>query len=492
MKTDKSEKKAYDWEFFKRYRSLKILVIGDLMLDHYIQSTVDRTSPEAPVAVALMKNEEFLPGGAANVACNLSAMGAKVILAGLTGKDEYADILKKMLKERGIQTGNIIADPPRPTTLKTRIISRGQQIIRIDREENANISLQAHNRLIASLEKIGDELDGVIVSDYSKGTCSDDLLKDIMNILKQKNIPVICDPKKNDFSKYRGTDILTPNLKEASEAAGIKISDETSLEKAAEKILSSCGARSVVITRGGEGVSLFRRRKKPFHIPAHAQEVYDVTGAGDTFISHFGLALFSGLSPEESVKIGNYASSIAVSKIGVAVVTPDELASFIRSESFSSKFKSPAELKPIVVSLKSAGKKVVFTNGCFDLIHVGHIKFLQAARNLGDCLIVGINTDSSVQKLKGPDRPLISETERADLLAALHWVDYVVLFDETTPEPLLRSLKPDILVKGKNLKQDEIVGSSLVKNYGGKVQRLPFFTSSKTTERLRKLFENLK
>ena len=491
MKT-KTRTPVFDISLLNRYPKLRILVVGDVMLDHYIQADVERTSPEAPVAVASVRSEDYALGGAANVAANVRAMGANVILAGIAGTDGSADRLCSLLQKKGIGAHLLFKDPKRPTTLKTRILSRGQQIIRIDREEKIPPDPNLHKKMLQAIFNSCRNIHGVIISDYAKGLCTSDFLQSLLRFMRQRKIPVLCDPKGLDFSKYRGVEVLTPNFKETQEAAGMSITDEITLKKAAQKILRITQAKALVVTRGRDGVSLFVPKKPVLLSPAPAREVYDVTGAGDTFISHFALALFSGCSYPQAVEMGNFASAISVARLGAAVVTPEDLASFIRMESFSTKRKTPEELREIVKRLKAGGKKVVFTNGCFDLIHIGHLKFLQAARQLGDSLIVGINTDASVRRIKGEGRPLISETERADLLSALHFVDYVVLYDETTPEPLLHALKPDILVKGKNLRLEQIVGYDIVKKYGGEVYRLPFFDSISTSERIRAIFENLK
>lgn len=488
----KTQTPLFDASLINEYRNLRILVVGDVMMDHYIQADVERTSPEAPVAVASVRSEDYVPGGAANVAANIKAMGAKVFLAGIIGRDDNAEILCSLLQKRGIGVSLLFRDPARPTTLKTRILSRGQQIIRIDREEKIPPPWSIHQKILRAISKRCSDIGGVVISDYAKGVCAPQFLKALLRFMRQRHIPVLCDPKGLDFAKYRGVEALTPNFKETQEAAGMSLMDKASLKNAARKILKITQAKALVVTCGQSGVSLFIPGKPQLHIPAHAREVYDPTGAGDTFISHFALAFFSGCSFSQATEMGNYASAIAVARLGVAVVTPGELSSFIRSETFSTKKKSLEEMKVIVKNLKADRKKVVFTNGCFDLLHIGHIKFLQAARELGDCLIVGINTDTSVRRIKGKGRPLINETERADLLSSLHFVDYVVLFDETTPEPLLHALKPDILVKGKNLRLEEIVGNDIVRKYGGEVYRLPFFSNISTSDLLKNIFENLK
>ncbi|MBN1900517.1 D-glycero-beta-D-manno-heptose-7-phosphate kinase [Candidatus Sumerlaeota bacterium] len=489
---NKKQMPGHDAGILANYRRLRILVVGDVMIDHYIQTEVERTSPEAPVPVAAVRSEFHVPGGAANVAANCAAMGARVILSGITGRDENGAIIRRLLEEKGIGTTLLISDSERPTTQKTRILSRGQQILRIDREEKKPPPVKLQERLLKALKRKLENIDGVIISDYAKGVCSPYFIQSLLKMMKPLKIPVVCDPKGLDFAKYRGIHILTPNFKETQEASGITLDSSESLKKAARKILSLAKAEGLVITKGKQGVSLFCKGKPPIHIPAHAREVYDVTGAGDTFISHFALAYFSGAGLRQATEMGNFASALVIAKLGVAVVYPEELTSFIRSETYSAKMKTLEELKEILRRLKSEGGKVVFTNGCFDLIHIGHIKFLQEARKLGDCLIVGINTDASVRRVKGEGRPLISEMERADLLASLHWVDYVILFDETTPEPLLRALKPDILVKGKNLRMKDVVGHEIVNRYGGEVRRLPFFSNISTKEIIHHIFESLK
>lgn len=492
MKTELSPTTSIDISILGKYKRLKFLVVGDVMLDHYIQADVERTSPEAPVIVASVQSEHYIPGGAANVAANLKAMGANVLLAGIIGNDKSGDVLSSLLEEKGIGINILLTDPDRSTTLKTRIMARGQQILRIDREVKTPVGEKFIIQLKNFLRRNAGGINGIIISDYAKGLCTKELLEPVIEFAKRHGITTVCDPKGNDFSKYRGVDILTPNFREVQEATNLSIKDNKTLERAAQKLIRITGSKAVVVTRGAEGVSLFINRKPPIHIPTHAQEVYDVTGAGDTFISHFSLAHLAGLPYRQAAHIANFASAIVVGKLGVAVVSPEELVSFIRTETFGTKIKTLEELVEIIKGLKAGGKKVIFTNGCFDLIHIGHIKFLQEARSLGDCLIVGINTDASVRKVKGPGRPLIGENERADLLAALHWVDYVVLFDETTPEPMLRALKPDILVKGKNLRPEEIVGFEIVKDYGGEVRRLPFFSNISTSERLKDILKTLK
>ncbi len=461
---------------------LKIMVVGDIILDHYIWGKVERTSPEAPVPVVNVDEEYYLLGGAANVAHNLAAAGVEPILVGIVGNDLHGKKIISLLKRYNISPESVVFDESRPTILKTRILSHGQQLIRIDQEKNHSptpmIIKTIQKRFSSALKKVN----GVIVSDYEKGLLSSSLLGTITKEARERNVEVFIDPKGKDFSKYRGATCLTPNLREAGEASGIPITDEDTLTQAGKKLLGITHADCIALTRGAHGVALFRRRRAPDFIPGFPREVYDITGAGDTFISHFAAGYFAGLDFVDAAALGNYAAAITVGKLGVATVAPDELIGFINEESYVTKRKTLAELTEIVYSLKSRNKKVVFTNGCFDLLHIGHIKFLEEARKLGDCLIVAINSDASVRRIKGTSRPIISDKDRADILSALRYVDYVVIFDENEPLTLLKALKPDVLVKGKNLKPEEIVGREFVLSYGGEVKRLPFFRGISTDQ----------
>lgn len=461
---------------------LKVLVIGDIILDRYIWGIVERTSPEAPVPIVKVETEEYILGGAANVAHNLSALGIKTKLLGLIGKDLLGKKVIKLLKDTGINPEFVIIDDSRPTILKTRIISQRQQLLRFDQEKSHSPTLSIINEVFKNFSAVGKEVDGVIISDYNKGFLTREVLEKIIKAVKAKRLKVVVDPKGKDFSKYQGVDCLTPNIKESQEATGVTISDDASLIAAGKKLLGITRAKCVAITRGGEGVALFQPRHQPQFIPGHRREVFDITGAGDTFVSHFSSGYFCGMSFYQSALLGNYAAAITVSKLGVATVSADELLSFIKGEVYLAKRKTLSELLQVVRSLKNQGKRIVFTNGCFDLLHIGHIKFLEQARHLGDCLIVAINSDDSVRRIKGEPRPIISENDRADILSALHFVDYVTIFEEDEPLGLIRALQPDILVKGKNLRPEEIVGREIVLSYGGEVRRLPFFSQVSTEQ----------
>lgn len=478
----RSKQIDYEQLINHKFKELSVLVIGDIILDRYIWGHVERTSPEAPVPVVNVDEEYHVLGGAGNVANNLAKMGVKTLLLGIIGKDTLGKKIFQLLRQNKITDDFILVDEQYPTILKTRIISSGQQLIRIDREKVHSPTPSVIKELIARYTTALKEVDGIIISDYAKGVLSKPFLANVILEAKKKDVKIFVDPKGEDFQKYRGVDCLTPNLKESEKATGIAISDEEQLTQAGKRLLNITKARCVAITRGADGVAVFQPRRLPQFIPGHRREVYDITGAGDTFISHFAIGYFSGLDFVEAAVLGNFAASITVSKLGVATVSPDELLAFIKEESYLSKRKSLPELQHIVMSLKSQGKKIVFTNGCFDLLHIGHIKFLEQARNLGDCLIVAINSDASVRRIKGAPRPIISANDRADILSALHFVDYVIIFEEDNPLNLIRTLQPDILVKGKNLKPEEIVGREIVRSYGGEVKRLPFFSNVSTEQ----------
>lgn len=468
--------------FFNEYKKMKIAVVGDAILDRYVWGDVKRTSPEAPVPVLKVKSEQYIMGGACNVANNIRAMGAMADFYSVVGDDSHASTLTSLLDEGGIQITGLMKDPKRQTILKTRMIAMGQQLIRIDEEEVAEITKSQEEELLKRLKRNIGKYRGIIISDYGKGVLTKNLTTSIIRLANANQIKVIGDPKGRDYSKYSGVFSLTPNVLETETALEMNILSEDDLEKAGAKLISMLGSETAVITRGAEGVAIFERGKNMVLFKARAREVYDVSGAGDTFISHYGMGLFSGLPADKAAELGNYAASLVVEKVGVAVVSPEELSGFISGEVYKSKFSDEDSLERMIKALKNKGKKVVFTNGCFDLIHVGHIRFLQEARRLGDCLVVALNSDKSVRRIKGEPRPILAETDRVHLISAIEGVDYVVLFEEDEPVKLIKKLKPDILVKGKNIPPDMVVGKETVEKYGGKVVRLPLYHDLSTSK----------
>ena len=471
---------------------IKILVLGDIIYDEYIWGNIERISPEAPIPVLEWVGDNSALGGAANVAHNLCQLGAKVYLVGVVGADEHGYKLKERLKESGIETGGIFTDPHRPTTCKTRILAHNQQIIRIDKEITQPIPDPIEVHILEYIRLIGPEMVGIICSDYLKGLLKESLLKQLIRMAKEWDKLLLVDPKGRDFSKYQGAYALTPNLKETEIASGIRITTEADLERAASSLSQLVNCHTLLVTRGKDGLSLFQKGHSPTHIPTVAKEVYDVTGAGDTVISLFGLSLFLGYDPIDAARLANVGAGIVVGKLGTAPLSRRELAEYLTDQSLyqSKKALTLTELLPIVNLARTQGKTIVFTNGCFDLLHVGHIQYLQKAKALGNILIIGLNDDNSVRRLKGHPRPLISQEERANILAALGCIDYIVIFSELTPEALIRTIKPHILVKGGDYALDQVVGRDIVESYGGRTEIIPYMAGYSTTGLIEKIVQN--
>jgi len=465
--------------FFNSNNRPKILVVGDLILDEYIWGGVNRISPEAPVPILETRSENLALGGAANVANNLVALGCEVHLCGAIGQDEKGDKLLQTIHDRSIQI---------------RVIAHNQQILRIDKEDNRPITEETEKKLVQYINQIIPGMDGIICSDYQKGILTEKIIKTIMHRAQKSKKSVIVDPKSSDFSLYKGANVITPNEKEVARSVPIKIKNNEDLGRAAEYLLNLTRAQAILITRGKDGMSLYQSKEELVSIPTVAKEVFDVTGAGDTVISVFSMAVFSGFSHYESAWLSNMAASVVVGKVGTAVITLEEINEFLHEEMLrtSHTVLKLEELKAIISMAKSTDKKVVFTNGCFDIIHGGHIEFLQKAKSLGDILVVGLNTDQSVRKLKGENRPIKNEKERANILSALKYIDYITLFDETTPEKLIREIRPDILVKGNDYKIDEVVGREIVEGYGARVELIPIVEGHSTTQTLEKILEKHK
>ncbi|MBE0597871.1 MAG: D-glycero-beta-D-manno-heptose-7-phosphate kinase, partial [Desulfuromonadales bacterium] len=442
---------CYDVEvFLTRLAGMKALVVGDLMLDEYLWGKTERISPEAPVQVVDIARADLRLGGAGNVVNNLVALGCRVEVASVIGLDDDGRRLQEMLGSVSIAGAGLLLDPRRTTGRKTRILASNQQMLRFDRESREPISAEFETRLVAFIRDLAPDLQVILVSDYLKGVLTEALLQAIIAIGRERGIPVVIDPKGNDYRKYRGATVLTPNRKEAQTASGIAISDEASLRLAGRKLRADLDLEALVLTRSEEGMTLFFRDGRAEHLPTQAREVYDVTGAGDTVLSFLAAGLGCGFSLSEAAQLSNLGAGIVVAKVGTSTVSPDELldaAAHLHHDS-DRKIRSREALVRLLEGDRQRGRKIVFTNGCFDLLHVGHVKYLQKARKLGDLLVLGLNSDASVRRLKGAKRPLIGEEERAHILAALNCIDYVVLFDEDTPQELIAALRPDVLVKG--------------------------------------------
>ncbi|MFQ5672773.1 MAG: D-glycero-beta-D-manno-heptose-7-phosphate kinase [Nitrospinales bacterium] len=472
----------------------KVLVVGDLILDEYIWGSVTRVSPEAPVPVLESKSENMAMGGAANAANNLVALGCRVYLVGAVGQDEKGRQLLELIHDRSINADGIFRFAHRPTTSKIRVIAHNQQVLRIDKEDTRPNMQETQKKIIQYINKVLPAMDGVICSDYNKGICTEKIMSALMRRAKTCKKRVIVDPKRKDFSLYKGAGIITPNQKEMEEASPIKIASQPDMERTAEYLIGLTKAEALLMTRGRNGMTLYQNNRKPVDIPTVAREVFDVTGAGDTVISVFGMAVFCGFSFEEAATLANMAAGIVVGKIGTAVVTLQEINEFLQEEMLrtSQPLLQLDELKKLVSLAKATGKTVVFTNGCFDLIHGGHIEFLQRAKKLGDILVIGLNTDKSVRALKGDDRPIKTQEERANILSALKYVDYITTFDELTPENLIREIRPDILAKGDDYKINEVVGREIVEGYGARVELVPIVKGLSTTQTVNKILGKLK
>jgi len=464
-----------------------ILVVGDLMIDHYLWGSCNRISPEAPVQVVDIQRETTVLGGAGNVINNLKVLGADVSAISVIGDDEVGIELLDMLNKIGVDSSNIVKQNGRKTSKKSRVIATNQQILRYDKESKDEITQNSQELIINSLEKTIQKYDAIILSDYGKGVLTNSLCQKIISLANKNSIKVLVDPKGEDFSKYSGAYLLTPNKKEAQLATKIDIKDNDSLKEALLSLKKEADLTISLITLSEDGIAIFDDELKIF--PTVAKEVFDVTGAGDTVIASIAFALSSNKSIDESIKFANLAAGVVVGKIGSATVSIDEIveyeASLHKSQS-DAHIKTFDEIKAIVKRYKENNKKVVFTNGCFDILHVGHVKYLQIAKSFGDVLIVGLNSDKSVKRLKGPTRPINSEEDRAYLLAALEAVDFVVPFEDDTPYELIKMIKPDTLVKGGDYKGKEVIGTE----FANELKLVDFVDGKSTTKTIEKIKGN--
>lgn len=470
-------------DFLNRLTDLRILVVGDLMLDEYLWGKAERISPEAPVQVVEVKREELRLGGAGNVANNLAALGVQVEMASVLGDDDDGRLLRDLLAGRGVGTDGIVLAPGRTTSRKSRVLASSQQIVRIDRESRDLIDERLENALLERVRALVPGCRAILVSDYLKGVLGEPLVQALIAFGRAQGIPVVIDPKGTDYRKYRGATALTPNRKEAQAASGIAIVDEDSLRRAGRQLCGDLALEALVLTRSEEGMSLFFGDGGEVHLPTEAREVFDVSGAGDTVLALIGVGLGAGLPLAEAARLSNLAAGVVVGKVGTSTVTPEEILDAAGRGHADSDRKIHARpaLARLLAERKARGETIVFTNGCFDLLHVGHVKYLQAARKLGDRLVLGLNSDASIRRLKGPKRPLIGEEERAHILAALDCIDYVVIFDEDTPLELIAALRPDILVKGADYTPEGVVGKDLVESWGGRVELIEFVDGKSTT-----------
>lgn len=467
------------------FTKASILVIGDVMLDRYWFGEAARISPEAPVPIVNIQQTDERPGGAANVALNIAALGAKVSLLGITGDDDASHQLEMQLKAARV-THHFLHLPHTPTITKLRVMSRHQQLIRLDFEEKFP---PMHSESLLDLyKKYLPQCNLIILSDYGKGTLTQ--CQTLIKLAHQASIPILIDPKGSDFSIYRNASAITPNLKEFEAVVGICENEHDIMQKA-KRFLDEYNISSILLTRGDRGMTLIQKNVEEKHLPAHARQVFDVTGAGDTVIAVFGATAAAGASLEHAMSFANLAASIVVSKLGTASVSAPELQVALSSTHHTTNtgIVNDEQLLLAVTAARLKGKKIVFTNGCFDILHAGHVTYLSQAKQLGDYLIVAINDDESVKRLKGDGRPINNVSQRLAVLAGLGMVDWVISFSDDTPERLLKILKPDILVKGGDYQVDQVVGRDIVRCYGGEIRVLGVIKNVSTSliiDRVRK------
>jgi D-beta-D-heptose 7-phosphate kinase/D-beta-D-heptose 1-phosphate adenosyltransferase len=469
------------------WRDSRVLVVGDLMLDRYIWGDVERISPEAPVPVVRVARRNERPGGAGNVAMNIIGLGAQATLLGFVGDDDDGRALQTLLLGAGVES-KIVVVAGHPTTAKLRIIGGKQQMLRLDTEQTDTYSEAACSKLLAAVESSVGSADAVVLSDYAKGVLTEVVCQHTIRAARSRGIPVLVDPKQRSFSRYRGATTICPNLHELWLASGVAAQDSDAILAACQRMITALDLEYMAATMSDKGIAVVRSGSV-FVAPAAARQVFDVSGAGDTVIATLALALCSGIEIEIAAQLANVAAGIVVSKVGTVPVSRDELLISLMPEIELQAEEKVLALDPLnarVSAWRSSGQRIVFTNGCFDLLHVGHITLLESARREGDRLVVAINSDASVRGLKGPSRPVVGERDRARILAALAVVDAVVIFEDPTPLQLIETLRPDVIVKGGDYAEDNIVGAKEVRSWGGGVKIVPIVKGVSSTRLLAK------
>ncbi|ENR5390743.1 TPA: bifunctional D-glycero-beta-D-manno-heptose-7-phosphate kinase/D-glycero-beta-D-manno-heptose 1-phosphate adenylyltransferase HldE [Providencia rettgeri] len=466
------------------YKQAGVLVVGDVMLDRYWHGPANRISPEAPVPVVKVTMVEERPGGAANVAMNIASLGANSRLVGLTGIDDAAKALTENLNAVQVRC-DFVAIPTHPTITKLRVLSRNQQLIRLDFEEGFdNVDVAP---VLERIEQALPHIGALVLSDYAKGALTH--VEKMIALANKANVPVLIDPKGNNFERYRGATLLTPNMSEFEAIVG-PCKNNQDVEEKGMKLLQSLELKALLITRSEQGMSLIRRDEAPLHLPTQAQEVFDVTGAGDTVIGVLAASIASGRPLHEACALANAAAGVVVGKLGTSTVSPIELENAIRGRADTGfGVMTESELKQAVANARQRGERVVMTNGCFDILHAGHVSYLANARKLGDRLIVAVNSDASTRRLKGETRPVNPLEQRMTVLGALGAVDWVVAFEEDTPQRLIAEVLPDILVKGGDYRPEEIAGSAEVWAAGGEVKVLNFEDGISTTNIIKNIMK---
>ena len=463
-----------------------VVVLGDAMLDRYVFGRVNRISPEAPIMVLRATREEDRPGGAASVAINIVALGGRARLVGFVGRDDAGRRLRELAVRHGVGADGLVDANAHETTLKTRMVAGRagghQQVLRVDREDTSPYDDDDERRLLAAFEDALDGASGVVLSDYAKGALSARVAREAIRLARAAGLPVIVDPKVRDYGRYRGATIVTPNRKEAREATGLGLRDRDEIVVAGQQIAERADADAAVITLDKDGIALVRRDGDARVVSTTPRKVHDPTGAGDVVCATLGVALADGLSLDDAVLLANVAGGVEVGKVGVQPVSRDEVVEALGTRTaVGHRVVALDELRDVLREHRALGRTIVFTNGCFDILHAGHVRYLAAARAEGDLLVVGLNSDASVRRLKGESRPVNCESDRAELLASLAAVDFVVVFDDDTPQALVEEVAPDVLVKGEDYRDQVVVGRELVERRGGRVVLVPLLGGRSTT-----------
>lgn len=465
----------------------RILVLGDFILDRYVDGDAERVSPEAPVLVFRSGYVSHRLGGACNVAANVVRAGGRASVLGLVGEDEAGDKLRVLLQDADIDVSGVVVDPKRPTTLKTRFVSKTHQVLRVD-DESVDAPSPAAGELLEQFVRAQIEhFDAVVVSDYGKGLLTRELLQLVIGAARERGLPVLVDPKGVDFGRYAGATLITPNRLEAERAAGRPIRGEQDLVGVGEALIEIAQLDAIVITLGKDGIYYRDAAGRHATWPTEARSVFDVTGAGDTVVAWLGLSLGAGLPLEGAVRLANLAAGVTVGRFGTAAVSREELRDSVGVHDHAKILTSRPALTRVLASLRGAGKRIVFTNGCFDLLHPGHLDYLSQARSYGDCLIVGINEDASIRRAKGENRPFCPLADRMEMLAGLEVVDYVVPFAEDTPLRLIEEVVPHVLVKGEDWRDKGVVGRECVEAHGGQVVLVRLKEGYSTTALVRRI-----
>ncbi|KPK60345.1 MAG: D-beta-D-heptose 1-phosphate adenosyltransferase [Gemmatimonas sp. SG8_38_2] len=455
------------------FHEARVLCIGDLMYDRFVYGAVDRISAEAPIQVHRVSSESTMLGGVGNAARNVVALGARCELIAVVGDDTAGHQMMALAEMEDRLRPRLIVEAGRPSTVKARYIADGQQLLRSDEETTRPLTADTERQLLASFEEALPEVDVVVISDYAKGVLSDRVLGSVIEIARSAGVPIIADPKRSDFAVYSGVTVLKPNQAELAVATGMPCDSDDEVTAAARAVIEGCSLGAIMVSRSKQGMSLIEGGADPLHLPSRTLEVFDVSGAGDTVVATTAVALAAGAQLASAAQLANIAGGVVVGKVGTAVVSRDELANaLMTAEVLSSEAKvvSARAAAEVVARWRAQGFRIGFTNGCFDLLHPGHVSLLREARSACDRLIVGLNSDDSVRRLKGEERPVQNETARALVLASLSSVDLVVLFPEDTPLALIQHLRPDVLVKGSDYTVNEVVGADFVTGYGGEVK----------------------